>query len=94
MALIREYEKIQESMKENAEIINMEEDPEMKQMAMDENIELAERKEKAEKEIEVMLLPNDPNDEKNIIIEIRAGAGGDESAFFAGDLFRMYSRYA
>jgi len=94
MAIINEYEKVQLNMKENAEIINSEEDAEMKQMAMDENMELAERKEALEKEIEFMLLPKDPNDDKNIIVEIRAGAGGDESALFAGDLFRMYSRYA
>ncbi|NTU66552.1 MAG: peptide chain release factor 1 [Candidatus Moranbacteria bacterium] len=94
MTLINEYEKVQLDMKQNAEIINAEEEPEMKQMAMDENIELAERKENLEKEIEFMLLPKDPNDDKNIIVEIRAGAGGDESALFAGDLFRMYSRYA
>lgn len=94
MTLINEYEKVQINMKENAEIINAEEDAEMKQMAMDENMELAKRKEDLEKEIELMLLPKDPNDDKNIIVEIRAGAGGDESALFAGDLFRMYSRYA
>ena len=92
--LIDEYDKLNSDMKGNAEIINTENDGEMKQMAMDENIELAKRKEELEKEIEIMLLPKDPNDEKNIIMEIRAGAGGDESALFAASLFRMYAKYA
>ena len=94
ITLIKEYDKLGLDMKGNAEIINTEEDEEMKQMAMDENIELAKRKETLEKEIEIMLLPKDPNDGKNIIMEIRAGAGGDESALFAASLFRMYSKYA
>jgi len=92
--LIDEYDKLNSNMKGNAEIINTESDGEMKQMAMDENIELAKRKEELEKEIEIMLLPKDPNDSKNVIIEIRAGAGGDESALFAAKLFRMYAKYA
>lgn len=92
--LIDEYDKLNSNMKGNAEIINTESDGEMKQMAMDENIELSKRKDELEKEIEIMLLPKDPNDEKNIIMEIRAGAGGDESALFAASLFRMYAKYA
>jgi len=91
---IEELEKIEKNMKENAEIVNTEEDAEMKQMAMDENIRLAEQKEKLEKELELMLLPKDPNDDKSIIVEIRAGAGGDESALFSAELFRMYARFA
>lgn len=95
MGKIEELEKIEKSMGENAQIINSQkEDPEMKQMAMEENVVLASQKEVLEKEIEKLLIPKDPNDSKNIIVEIRAGAGGDESALFAGDLFRMYSRYA
>ena len=69
-------------------------DAEMKQMAEDEERQLAERKETVERELKVLLLPKDPNDEKNVIVEIRAGTGGDEAALFAGELFRMYSRYA
>lgn len=92
--LINEYEKLQYDMKNNAEIMNNEEDDEMKQMAMDENIELSKRKVELEKEIEMALIPKDPNDSKNVIMEIRAGAGGDESALFATTLFRMYSKYA
>lgn len=91
---IDELEKIDANMKGNAEIINTDEDPEMKQMAMEENIELSARLAELEKEIEVLLLPKDPNDDKNIIVEIRGGAGGDESALFAASLFRMYSKYA
>ena len=95
MELINELEKLEKSMVENAAIINSkDEDPEMKQMAMEENMVLAEKKPVLEKELEKKLIPKDPNDSKNVIVEIRAGAGGDESALFAGDLFRMYSRFA
>lgn len=95
MAKIAEFEKVEKAMADNAQMINAkEEDPEMKQMAMEENVTLAEEKATLEKELETLLIPKDPNDNKNVIVEIRAGAGGDESALFAGDLFRMYSRYA
>jgi len=94
MKAVNEYEKVDKEMKSNAEIINAEEDPELKQMAMDENVKLAARREKLEKELEKLLIPKNPNDLKNVIVEIRAGAGGDESALFAADLFRMYGRYA
>ncbi len=91
---IGKYEKIEKEMKENAEIVNSEGDAELKEMAMNENIRLSVEKEKTEKELETMLIPKDPNDSKNIIVEIRAGAGGDESSLFAATLFRMYSKYA
>ncbi|HRY82233.1 MAG TPA: peptide chain release factor 1 [Candidatus Moranbacteria bacterium] len=95
MENITELEKLEKAMEENAGIINSStEDAEMKQMAMEENISLSQKKEIFEKKLEKALLPKDPNDEKNVIVEIRAGAGGDESALFAGVLFRMYSRYA
>ncbi|MDQ1284375.1 MAG: peptide chain release factor 1 [Patescibacteria group bacterium] len=95
MGKIEELERIEKSMEENAKIINTEEeDGDLRQMAMDENMALAPRKEALEKEIEALLVPKDPNDGKNVIVEIRAGAGGDESTLFAGSLFRMYSRYA
>lgn len=94
MTLIEKLERIDRDMKNNASMINGEEDPEMKEMAMEENIELAAQKDAIEKELEIMLLPKDPNDNKNIIIEIRGGAGGDESSLFAASLFRMYSKYA
>ncbi|HMN19427.1 MAG TPA: peptide chain release factor 1 [Candidatus Moranbacteria bacterium] len=94
IAKMDELAKIEGDMRGNAEIMNTEEDAEMKELALEENVDLSRRKEKLEKELEMLLLPKDPNDEKNIIVEIRAGAGGDESALFAGDLFRMYSRFA
>jgi len=92
--VVDEYKKNESEMKENAQIVNAEEDPEVKQMAMDENIKLSERKQKLEKELEKLLIPKDPNDSKNVIVEIRAGAGGDESALFSASLFRMYSKFA
>lgn len=69
-------------------------DPDMKEFAQEEIEAGKERLETIEKNLQTLLLPKDPNDEKNIILEIRAGTGGDESGLFAGDLFRMYSRYA
>ena len=92
--IIERIEQIEKEMKENAQIVNIEKDLEIKQMAMDENVKLSAKKEKLEKDLELALTPKDPNDLKNIIMEIRAGAGGDESALFAADLFRMYSKYA
>jgi peptide chain release factor 1 len=69
-------------------------DPEMKALAEDEIVDAKARQQQLEIELQTELLPKDPNDERNIFLEIRAGTGGDESALFAGDLFRMYSRYA
>ena len=94
ISVIAKYEKIEKEMKGNAEIMNSENDPELKEMAMNENIKLSGEKEKTEKEMEALLVPKDPNDTKNVIVEIRAGAGGDESSLFAAQLFRMYSKYA
>lgn len=81
-------------MEENANIINTEADPEMKALAMEENVSLSEKRSLLENQIQEFLIPKDPNDQKNVIVEIRAGAGGDESALFAAELFRMYSRFA
>ncbi len=69
-------------------------DPEMKELAKAELPELEEQQSKLEEQLRLLLLPKDPNDDKNIILEIRAGTGGDEAALFSADLFRMYSRYA
>lgn len=90
----REFDAVLRSMKENAEIIRDSDDEEFKQLAMEENISLAVRRDTLEKELKKLLLPRDPNDDKDAIVEIRGGAGGDESSLFAADLFRMYSRYA
>ena len=72
----------------------MAKDPEMKEFALEELQNLNEEKENAESRIKVLLLPKDPNDEKNVIVEIRGAAGGDEANIFAGDLFRMYTKYS
>jgi len=72
----------------------MEKDPEMKAFALEELENLHNEKENIEKKLKVLLLPKDPNDDKNVIVEIRGAAGGDEGNIFAGDLFRMYSKYA
>ena len=69
-------------------------DPDMRELAQEELTTLAAERDQLLDEIKVLLVPRDPNDEKNVVLEIRAGAGGDEAALFAGDLFRMYSRYA
>lgn len=92
---IDRMEKMEKAMAENAKIINSgDEDAELKLMAMDENVKLATEKENLEKELEQEVIPKDPNDGKNVIVEIRAGAGGDESALFSAELFRMYSKFA
>ena len=70
------------------------EDAEMRHMAQEEERQLLARKEIIEHDLKLLLLPRDPNDDRNFILEIRAGTGGDEAGIFAGDLFRMYSRYA
>jgi peptide chain release factor 1 len=87
----RRYRKVEEEIGENRELLA---DPEMKEMAAEELASLEEEKERLDGEIKLLLLPKDPNDSRNVILEIRAGTGGDESALFAGDLFRMYSRFA
>ena len=80
--------------KEAKEILETEKDEEFREIAKKELEALTEKKDKEEKKLKVLLIPKDPNDEKNIILEIRAGTGGDEAAIFAGDLLRMYQLYA
>ena len=87
----KEYKQIESDIKDANEMLN---DPEMSEFAKEEINSLEERKENLIKELEILLLPKDPNDDKNIIVEIRGAAGGDEANIFAGDLFDMYSRYA
>lgn len=91
---IREYKKILAGIDEAAAIIDEETDAEMKKLADEELKELRAKKDALDAELPLLLLPKDPNDERNVIIEIRGGVGGEEAALFAGDLFRMYSRYA
>jgi peptide chain release factor 1 len=90
----REYKQIEKDLAGAHEMVLEAEDPEMKHMAQEEEKQLNERKENVERELKLLLLPKDPNDDKSVIVEIRAGTGGDEAALFAGELFRMYSRYA
>ena len=90
----REYKQIEKDLAGAHQMVLESEDAEMRQMAHDEEKQLSERKQVVEHELKLLLLPKDPNDEKNVIVEIRAGTGGDEAALFAGELFRMYSRYA
>jgi peptide chain release factor 1 len=90
----REYLQAQDDLEAAREMLHTETDPELKEMASDEMRLVEERLPSLEEELNVMMLPPDPNDEKDIIVEIRAGAGGDEAALFAGDLFRMYTRFA
>lgn len=90
----REYRQTQADIAEELELLGEKLEEEFRELVKE---ELAENKEKAEelkKELTLLLIPKDPNDEKNVIVEIRGGAGGDEAALFAGDLFRMYARYA
>jgi len=90
----REWKEIVKGLEGAKQLLREADDPEMKQMAHDEEHMLEARRETAERELKILLLPKDPNDEKNVILEIRAGTGGDEASLFAAELFRMYSRYA
>jgi peptide chain release factor 1 len=91
--LYKEYKKIQKDIEETKSLLSSS-DEEMRILAEEELKQLKQKKEELEKEIQLELIPKDPNDEKNVILEIRQGAGGDEAALFAGELFRMYQRYA
>ena len=87
----KEYKKTKQALEEAEEMLN---DPEMKDLAEEEIYENKEKIPKLEEELKILLIPKDPDDDKNIICEIRGGAGGEEAALFAGTLFRMYSMYA
>ena len=93
VSVYREFKEILKGIEESTELLQ-DSDPEIKNLAQDELADLNLRKEQLENDLKTLLLPKDPNDEKNVIVEIRAGTGGEEAALFAGDLFRMYSRYA
>lgn len=94
VAKFKEYKKAEEDIEFNKEIIETESDKELKEMAQEELKELVADKERLAEDLKVLLLPKDPNDDKNVFVEIRGGAGGDEAALFAANLFRMYTRYA
>lgn len=88
-----EYLQVTGNLKQAREVLNTEKDPEFREMAKMELEELQPREEALEEELKKMLVPKDPNDDKNAILEVRAGTGGDEAAIFAGDLFKMYQRF-
>ena len=89
-----QYKKTKKSIEENLELLEQERDEEMRELLKEDLAEAKKQMPELEKELKLLLLPKDPNDEKNVFVEIRAGAGGDEAALFAADLFRMYSRFA
>lgn len=89
----KEYKHVIENIKSSKEMLETEKDPEMREMAKEELNELEDLLPQMEEKIKFMLIPKDPNDDKNAILEIRSGTGGDEASIFAGDLYRMYSRY-
>jgi peptide chain release factor 1 len=90
----REYKDLKRGIAESKTVIAEESDAEMRAYAQEELAKLEERIGKVEEELKVLLIPKDPNDEKNVILEIRAGTGGDEASLFAAEIFRMYTRYA
>ncbi|MBW1840234.1 MAG: peptide chain release factor 1 [Deltaproteobacteria bacterium] len=93
VSVFRKYEQVVKELDESTELLR-DGDPAIKEMARDEIEVLAAKKEVLEKNLKKLLIPKDPNDDKNVIIEIRAGTGGEEAGLFASDLFRMYSKYA
>jgi peptide chain release factor 1 len=94
VAKYREYKAIDQGIRETDELLSLEDDEEMVALARTELAELEARRSRVESELKVLLLPKDPNDEKNVILEIRAGTGGDEATLFAAEIMRMYIRYS
>jgi peptide chain release factor 1 len=90
----RAYQELRKQLADAKAMVESEKDAELRDLAKQELAELEQQRDTSEQKIKLLLLPKDPNDEKNILLEIRAGTGGDEAALFAGDLFRMYMRYA
>ena len=89
-----EYKECKQAIEDSLEMLEEESDEEMRELAKEELNDNKKRVEELEQELKVLLLPKDPNDEKNVIVEIRAGAGGDEAALFAAEIYRMYMHYA
>ena len=90
----KDLKKIVQQLEDSKKILEEEKDPEMLEMAEEDLAQVTIEKQKAESDLKLLLLPKDPRDERNVIVEIRAGTGGEEAALFSTDLFRMYSRYA
>ena len=94
VACYNEYKKCKETIEESLSMLDEESDPEMKEMLKEELQAAKDRVPELESQLKILLLPKDPNDDKNVIVEIRAGVGGDEAALFAADMYRVYTRYA
>ena len=90
----KEYKACKQNIEESLELLNEESDEDMRELAKEELNESKARVEEIEHELKILLLPKDPNDDKNVVVEIRAGAGGDEAALFAAEIYRMYLHYA
>ena len=90
----KEYKQMKQNIEDSLEMLEMESDEEMRELAKEELNDSKKRVEELENTLKILLLPKDPNDDKNVIVEIRAGAGGDESALFAAEVYRMYMHYA
>ncbi|MCI5869797.1 MAG: peptide chain release factor 1 [Dorea sp.] len=90
----KEYKSCKQTIEESLEMLDEETDEDMRELAKEELNDSKKRVEELEQELKILLLPKDPNDEKNVIVEIRAGAGGDEAALFAAEIYRMYLHYA
>ena len=90
----KEYKACKQNIEESLELLNEESDEDMRELAKEELNESKARVEELEHELKILLLPKDPNDDKNVVVEIRAGAGGDEAALFAAEIYRMYVHYA
>lgn len=90
----KEYKACKQNIEESLELLNEESDEDMRELAKEELNESKARVEELEHELKILLLPKDPNDDKNVVVEIRAGAGGDEAALFAAEIYRMYLHYA
>jgi len=93
VSVFNEYQKILQGIEDSTELLQ-DSDPDIKNLAREELVALNQNKNRLEDDLRKLLLPRDPNDDKNVIVEIRAGTGGEEAALFAGDLFRMYTRFA
>ncbi len=89
-----EYKQEKQNIEDSLEMLELESDEEMREMAKEELAESKDRVAKIEQELKILLIPKDPMDDKNVVVEIRAGAGGDEAALFAAELYRMYAKYA
>ncbi len=90
----KEYKQAKQNIEDSLAMLEEESDEEMRELAKEELNDSKEKVEELEKKLKILLLPKDPNDDKNVIVEIRAGAGGDEAALFAAEIYRMYVHYA